>query len=432
MNIIQIPKKNGKYRTIYVPDREEKQKFKNLLGELNRKAKNILSGVVHGFVPGRSPVTNALPHVGYEYTISFDLEDFFDTVTPEKVSKYLSKEEKEIVFVDGAARQGLPTSPAVANLAAADMDKAILKWIKKTDKNIVYTRYADDLSFSFNGSELIPVIKEKIPEIIKRNGFKVNERKTRVQAAVAGRRIICGVAVDKDGIYPTREVKRRLRAALHQENIKKARGLEEWMKLKLPAPPEKKEEKNKNIEDAKVLLDLWHLKKIDIEKALKEKVIAETDLGDNCYITNDPAYFLGMSYFTTGWRSCMAPDGKYGKGTVTWLALPGTSVAVYLSDSKKAAMNVEKRVMRARCLVHRLRTGEIVYDKLYGNPQDIEFLKRKLENAGIKSARNLPKNNRSYIVGNASRNLPQPYYDTLKKEKVVLKESRKKVYRFYI
>jgi hypothetical protein len=432
MNIVQIPKRNGEYRTIYVPDKEEKQKFKNLLGELNWKAKNILSGVVHGFVPGRSPVTNALPHVGYEYTISFDLEDFFDTVTPEKVSKYLSKEEKDIVFVNGAARQGLPTSPAVANLAAADMDKAILKWIKKTDKNIVYTRYADDLNFSFNEPELIPLIKEKIPEIIKRNGFKVNERKTRVQAAIAGRRIICGVAVDKDGIYPTREIKRRLRAALHQGNTKQARGLQEWMKLKLPNPPEVKEEKIRRTEDAKILIELWHLKKIDVEKALREKVIPEMDLGDNCYITNDPAYFLGMSYFTTGWRSCMAPDGTYGKGTVTWMVLPGTSVAVYLSNSKKAAMNVERRVMRARCLVHRLRTGELVYDKLYGNPQDIEFLKKKLKENRIKSAREMPKNSKLYVIGNVSRNLAQPYYDTLKKEKIVLKESGRKAYRFYI
>ncbi|SDG49079.1 Reverse transcriptase (RNA-dependent DNA polymerase) [Thermoanaerobacter thermohydrosulfuricus] len=431
MKIVQIPKRNGEYRTIYVPDKKEKQKFKNLLGELNRKAKNILSNAVHGFVPGRSPVTNALAHVGYEYTISFDLEDFFDTVTPEKVSKYLTKEEKETVFVDGAARQGLPTSPVVANLAAADMDKAILKWIKKTQKNIVYTRYADDLTLSFNEPELIPVIKDKIPEIVKRNGFKINEKKTRVQAAIAGRRIICGIAVDKNGIYPTREVKRRLRAALHQGKIRQAKGLEEWMKLKLPNS-EKKEEKIKRIEEAKVLIELWGIKKIDVEKALREKAIPEMDLGDNCYITNDPAYIFGMSYFTTGWRSCMAPDGGYGKGVVTWMMLSGTSVAVFLSDRKKATGSVERRVMRARCLVHRLRTGELVYDRLYGNPQDIEFLKKKLEEHGIKSAREMPKDSKLYVVGNVSRSLPQPYYDTLRKEKVVLKESQKKAYRFFI
>jgi len=432
VQITKIPKRNGEFRTIYVPNKEEKQKLRGLLGELNRKAKNILSGAVHGFVIGRSPVTNALPHVGYEYTISFDLENFFDTVTPEKVGKYLSKEEKEAVFVDGAARQGLPTSPVVANLAAADMDKAILKWIKKDGRDIVYTRYADDLTLSFNEPELIPVIKEKIPEIIRRNGFAVNERKTRVQAAKAGRRIICGVAVDRDGIYPTREIKRRLRAALHQGNKRQARGLEEWMKLKLPKPAEVIERTEKWIEDAKTLIELWGLKKIDVEKTLKEKAIPEQDLGDGCYITNDPAYILGMSYFTTGWRSCMAPDGEYGKGTITWLALSGTSVAVFLSNSKKAVLNVERRTMRARCLVHKLRTGEIVYDRLYGNPQDIEFLKQKLEAAGIKYAREMPKTPKLYVVGNVPRSLSQPYLDTLGREKIVLKESQRKAYRYYL
>lgn len=429
MNIVKIPKRSGEYRTIYVPDREEKQKFRNLLGELNRKQKNILSSAVHGFIPGRSPVTNALPHVGYEYTISFDLEDFFDTVTPEKASKYLSKEEIETVFVDGAARQGLPTSPAVANLAAADMDKAILKWIKKTEKEIVYTRYADDLTFSFNEAALIEEIKNKVPEIVRRSGFKINEKKTRVQCAKAGRRIICGIAVD-NGIHPTREVKRRLRAALHQNKINQARGLQEWMKLKLP-DPEKKEEKQRRIEEAKTLMELWNLKKIDVEEALRKKIIPEQDLGDNCYITNDPAYFLGMSYFTTGWRSCMAPDGGYGKGTVMWLAFPGTSVAVYLSDSKKAALNVERHKMRARCLVHHLRTGKLVYDKPYGNPEDIEFLKKKLEEKGIRPAHDF-LGHRIYVTGNVPRNIPKPYFDSLKVEKITLKESGRKAYRFYL
>ena len=35
----------------------------------------------HGFVPGRSTVTNAAPHVGKGIVVTMDLKDFFPTVT---------------------------------------------------------------------------------------------------------------------------------------------------------------------------------------------------------------------------------------------------------------------------------------------------------------------------------------------------------------
>lgn len=429
MKIVKIPKKNGKHRVIYVPDKEEKRKLRGILGELNRKCQRVCDpAVVHGFMPMKSPVTNALAHVGHEYTISFDLEDFFDTVTPEKASKYLTKEQKELVFVDGAARQGLPTSPAVANLAAADMDRAILKWIEKSGKNIVYTRYADDLAFSFDDPELIPVVQKKVPEIIKRSGFKVNPAKTRVQAAIAGRRIVCGIGVDNEGIHPTRDAKRRLRAAVHQGNEREAAGLREWCKLKLP---NEKRRKVKELEEGiDSLRKLWKLQKIDMEKALSQKAIPDQELGDNCVITNDPAYFMGMSTFTTGWRSCMRqPDGQYRKGVMAWLALPGTSVAAFLSDRTMNVAGVERRVMRARCLVHKLRDGQLVYDRLYGNPDDTPVLAKKLEEAGFRPIREVAGKG-IHVEGNVPASMKMPYLDNLKKANIQLKSGRKAV-RFH-
>lgn len=238
MHITKIPKKNGKFRTIYVPSKEEKRELRKLLRSINKKQiKYLDKEVVHGFFPKRNPVTNAKRHIGYEYTLCFDLHDFFDSVTLDKVGFRLTDKQREKCFVDGAARQGLPTSPALANLAAWPMDKGILYYMKMKDmrgKDIVYTRYADDLSFSFNDPSLIKKLRKDIPDIVKKHGFEINHSKTRCQAAVAGRRIICGVAVDKDSIYPTRKSRRKLRAALHQNHMRSAQGLKEWTKLKVP------------------------------------------------------------------------------------------------------------------------------------------------------------------------------------------------------
>ncbi len=134
---VKIPKKNGKFRLVYVPNHTEKIKFRSILGDLEQKSQKFApEGIVHGFTSGKSPVTNAMQHIGYAFTLSFDLKDFFETVTPDKLAGKLSISEMQLVMVDGAARQGLPTSPAVANIAASDMDKAILKMKEK--KNLSF------------------------------------------------------------------------------------------------------------------------------------------------------------------------------------------------------------------------------------------------------------------------------------------------------
>lgn len=221
MKIIKIKKKNGKLRTIYVPNRGEKKVFRKLVPDLNQRVKQELSDAVHGFIPGKSPVTNALAHVNKQFTTCFDLKDFFDTVKPEMVDGIPAK-----CFVDGAARQGLPTSPAVANLAAAKLDKAIIDFLKGS--GVVYTRYADDLSFSYNDAKLTNKLHQAIPQIVRDYGFVINPSKTRSQWAKQGRRIITGVAVDST-IHPTRKQLRRLRAALHQNQTAKANGLSCWI-----------------------------------------------------------------------------------------------------------------------------------------------------------------------------------------------------------
>lgn len=234
MNIIKIPKRKGEFRTIYVPSYEEKRKLKKLMPLLNRLTRKCEHA--HGFIQGRSAVTNAMQHIGYRYSLSFDLKDFFDTITPSHVRGKLPTEVIESVFVDGHPRQGLPTSPAIANLAAYDLDIRISRLQKKHDLSFVYTRYADDLTFSFNDIAVKDVLLTEVPVLVAKFGFVINERKTEFQDAAQRRRHVTGIGVDDTRIYPTREAKRKLRAAKHQGNLPQATGLEEWCKLKQPQP----------------------------------------------------------------------------------------------------------------------------------------------------------------------------------------------------
>ncbi|MBO1996760.1 hypothetical protein J4714_12815 [Staphylococcus epidermidis] len=79
-----------------------------------------------------------------------DLENFFDSIKPSMVSKYINEDVIEKCFIDGAPRQGLPTSPAISCLAFISCDNKIIESIGKISDDIKYTRYADDLCLSFN------------------------------------------------------------------------------------------------------------------------------------------------------------------------------------------------------------------------------------------------------------------------------------------
>jgi hypothetical protein len=73
-----VPKRSGGERLICAPKKQLKWVQKQIL-------KHILSKVpphpaAHGFVNGRSTVSNATPHVGAELVVKFDLKDFFPTV----------------------------------------------------------------------------------------------------------------------------------------------------------------------------------------------------------------------------------------------------------------------------------------------------------------------------------------------------------------
>lgn len=248
MRIIHISKgKRRGTRTLYVPNADERKRLNELLQKINLVAEGVNTvggGLQHGFQPDRSPVTNAMQHCGYAFSLCMDLEDFFDSVTPEHVPETLRFPE---CFPDGVARQGLPTSPALANIAACKMDAEIVALLPQSQglarrvfnlfndgiTRVEYTRYADDLTFSCNSLERLRTLEKLVPSIAEKHGFKVKARKTRMQAAIAGRRIITGIAVD-DKVHPTRRTRRKLRAALHQRHTAEARGLAEWMKLVVP------------------------------------------------------------------------------------------------------------------------------------------------------------------------------------------------------
>ena len=234
--LTRIPKKRpGEFRVIAVPTGEQKHAARGMLPTLDKWVDYSLP--IHGFVRGRNAVTNAKTHIGYGWSLCFDLEDFFDHVTVEKLVRAglpLSI-ARAITDRGGVARQGYPTSPCAANIAFQVVDRALLEELRKLEEKVVYTRYADDLSFSANSEETLNQVKRMVEDLIPDFSFKISVRKTHRWSGKAGRRVITGVAVGEKDIRAPRNIRRRLRAARHQRRLPQITGLAEWSKLKEPA-----------------------------------------------------------------------------------------------------------------------------------------------------------------------------------------------------
>lgn len=146
-----IKKTKHKRRKLCEPNKELKEFQKNILDKMYEVKPHDCN---HGFYPGRSIVTNALKHEGKKYVMSLDIKNYFDNTTTQKVEKILTRFYPDYVkylprfIYKNSLPQGAPTSPWLANFALWDFDQKVTEYCEKN--SIDYTRYADDLTFSWN------------------------------------------------------------------------------------------------------------------------------------------------------------------------------------------------------------------------------------------------------------------------------------------
>ncbi len=216
-------KKAGGWRLIESPKATLKLVQNRILEEILNRVPAHPSA--HGFVAGRSIVTNARPHVGQRILVRFDLSNFYPTVTRARVTAIFrglgySREAavwlarlctsalpQTAAFPDGEASgirpylrphlpQGAPTSPAIANLSAFGLDVRLFGLAQSYGAN--YTRYADDLTFSGpHGFERgLPTFIPLVEQVIREERFRSTRRKRRITRSNA-RQCVTGAVVNE-------------------------------------------------------------------------------------------------------------------------------------------------------------------------------------------------------------------------------------------
>ena len=232
-----IKKKTGGNRLISAPMPRLKRVQYWILDQILMK--QSVTEQAHGFVTGKSIVTNAEPHIGQALVINMDLKNFFPTISYPRIkglfmvqgfndevasilATLCSEPETQMVemdqqryFIHGNQRflpQGAPTSPMISNLLCYRLDKRLQGLANKHD--FKYTRYADDLTFSSSKYQAIKPLLNWVKSTVKEEGFTLHPDKTRVMHK-GRRQEVTGIVVNQH-LSLNRKVLKQFRALLFQ------------------------------------------------------------------------------------------------------------------------------------------------------------------------------------------------------------------------
>ncbi len=238
-----IPKKSGGMRQISAPAPELKALQRRVLRCLLDKLK--VHPAVTGFERGHSIVSNAAFHARKAVVVSMDIRDFFTSTRQKRVIKYFqaigwNREVARLLTLicthNGALPQGAPTSPRLSNAINYRMDARLAGLAAKY--GAAYTRYADDLTFSFD--EDVPASVRAVTwsasAILKEDGYEINKRKKVRVRRQHQRQTVTGLVVNERTALP-RKTRRWLRAVEHridtgQEATLTAEQLAGWQALR--------------------------------------------------------------------------------------------------------------------------------------------------------------------------------------------------------
>ncbi|HCC6090009.1 TPA: retron St85 family RNA-directed DNA polymerase, partial [Citrobacter freundii] len=210
--IYTIPKRSHGVRVIAHPAKE--------LKEIQYAFLSILKFPVHeaamAYVPQKSIKTNAHAHKNNQFLLKMDFENFFNSITPNifwyhwnNAFPVIDAEERfwieRIIFWNNKDLKsnltlsvGAPTSPTISNFCMYSFDEEVTKYCR--EKDITYTRYADDLTFTSNTKGILFNLPKHIDKTLKKlffSAININNKKTKFSSK-AHNRHITGITITND------------------------------------------------------------------------------------------------------------------------------------------------------------------------------------------------------------------------------------------
>ncbi len=214
---VYIPKSDGSKRKLSVPDSILKRVQKSIAD--NILVQYTVSKYAKAYKTGSSVQQNARPHIGKKKILKLDIDGFFDHILYSQVKDTVFCKEKYsqpirilltmLCYHNDSLPQGAPTSPAITNIIMRDFDEKVGAFCNK--KNVAYTRYCDDMTFSgdFDEKDIISFVKNELLKL----GLFLKSRKTALVPATK-RQCVTGIVVNEK-INITKEYKKKIRQEMY-------------------------------------------------------------------------------------------------------------------------------------------------------------------------------------------------------------------------
>lgn len=229
----QIPKKSGGFRSIAQPAKETKVVQQLIID--NVFCLLPVHDCAMAYMRGSSVKKNAQLHRHNQYLSKFDFTNFFGSITGADIEAHLTQclgEGLSSQSISDIARVsciksnlegklclsvGAPSSPALSNSILYEFDLKVYDWCKERD--VVYTRYADDLSFSSNhkgiSASIEPFLVKVLTDISYPSLF-LNKEKT-IHVSKKHQRRITGLVIANNGsVSLGRHRKRLISSMIHR------------------------------------------------------------------------------------------------------------------------------------------------------------------------------------------------------------------------
>jgi RNA-directed DNA polymerase len=176
-------KDDGGFRELAEPDPLLKNIQTRILAVYLKNA--AVHRAAMGYRPKLSIANHVWAHVGAKVVITADIQDFFPSSREHRIrawwaSQFASESAVELATLlttyRGSLPQGAPTSPALSNLVNFGLDDLLSRKIERSGGT--YTRYVDDMVFSWQGNyPPESSIRQSIGAALHEFGYELNAEK---------------------------------------------------------------------------------------------------------------------------------------------------------------------------------------------------------------------------------------------------------------
>jgi len=226
-----IPKKDGVLRHIDAPKYPLRCTQQWILKEILEKIQPHETAMAFRKGNQFGIAENGKKHLNQPYILKIDVKDFFSSIRRKRIfpiflglgySPFIANLLTNYCTYNNSLPQGASTSPALSNLVLFEHDRDVHDYCQA--KQVIYTRYADDMIFSADDKQvLLKKIYPLVQESLKRLNLRINGKKTQLLSA-NNRQLVTGILVNNEKITLKKQTRKRIRAMIHTDIIKKGKS----------------------------------------------------------------------------------------------------------------------------------------------------------------------------------------------------------------